>query len=95
MLFRCVRELLVNVAKHAGVREARVVVRDVPDSPFCQIAVEDDGVGFAAERLMSERSQARSFGLLSVFERVEGLGGRVHVESAPGEGTQVLLMLPR
>ena len=95
VLFRCVRELLLNVAKHAGVRQARVIVRDASDSPFCQIAVEDNGVGFAAERLMSERSQARSFGLLSVFERIEGLGGRVHIESAPGQGTQVLLLLPR
>ncbi len=95
VLFRCVRELLVNVAKHAGVREARVIIRDASDAPFCQITVEDHGVGFAAERLMSARSQARSFGLLSVFERIEGLGGRVRVDSAPGEGTQVLLMLPR
>ncbi len=94
LLFRCIRELLLNVAKHAGVASARVVMRSPPDTAYYQISVEDHGVGFAAAGLARNRPHARSFGLLSVYERIEGLGGRVVVESGPGEGTQVLLLLP-
>ena len=95
VLFRSVRELLLNVAKHAGVREARVIVRDSPDSPYCELCVEDLGVGFSPERPTSERPHARSFGLLSIYERIDGLGGRVLVTSTPGVGTRVMLMMRR
>ncbi len=93
LLFRCVRELLINVAKHAGVREARVVLRSGAEPGSLQVSVEDEGKGFDPAQL-AQRLERRSFGLFSVRERIEGLGGRMLVHSARGRGTQVLLIIP-
>lgn len=73
-LFEAVRELLLNVAKHAKVDTARVTLSRVDDQIQLQIA--DHGAGFD----MSQ-TQSSSFGLFSIRERIELLGGRVEVDS--------------
>jgi signal transduction histidine kinase len=84
-VFRSLRELLINVAKHAGTRCARVsLCRTVGG---VRIAVADDGIGF-------DTSTAGGFGLASVRERIEHLGGSFVVDSAPGTGTTALLLAP-
>jgi PAS domain S-box-containing protein len=93
LLFRCVRELLFNVVKHAQAQVARIELRREDDARV-MIAVEDPGVGFDPQRVAAERHERHSFGLLSVLERVEGLGGRVHVDAEPGRGTRIELRVP-
>lgn len=90
-LFHAARELLFNVVKHAGVREAdlRVGMRN----GWVEVAVEDAGAGFDPAGLGSGQFQ-RSFGLLSIRERLESLGGRFVVDSALGNGTRVALLAP-
>jgi CheY-like chemotaxis protein len=91
LLFQSVRELLINAAKHAGTNRA-ILTLDVTDHEL-KIAVQDRGKGFNTDSL--EPSQpGHQFGLFSVKERMEELGGWLRVESAPGQGTTVTLGLP-
>ena len=85
-LYRCLRELLINVAKHAKARAT--TVRIVEGDSRLEVSVEDDGVGFDPS-LVSSRSGAKGFGLLSVRERLHSFGGRLDVHSAPGKGATV------
>lgn len=85
-LFRALRELLINVARHAGTKQASVRIR-------CQdaraaIEVKDRGVGFDSSAV------DRGFGLRSVCDRVEHMGGEVHIDSRPGEGTTIRACAP-
>ncbi|WAS89795.1 PAS domain-containing sensor histidine kinase [Nannocystis punicea] len=93
LLFRCVRELLLNVVKHAGATAARVEVGGDEDD-ILVIRVSDDGKGFDPQLVAADRLASRSFGLLSVRERVIGLGGHVRIDSAPGRGARVELHVP-
>jgi signal transduction histidine kinase len=91
LLFHSVRELLLNIAKHAGTQHA-VLTLDVADQEL-RITVQDRGKGFKISTL--EPSQpGHQFGLFSIKERMEELGGWLRVESAPGQGTIVTLGLP-
>jgi PAS domain S-box-containing protein len=86
--FEAVRELLLNVIKHAGVKDADVTLASGQEGAL-RIRVKDRGAGFdPASR------HARTFGLLSIRERVEGLGGKLSLESAPGKGVCATLHLP-
>ncbi|HEX9642286.1 MAG TPA: ATP-binding protein [Candidatus Krumholzibacteria bacterium] len=84
--YRAIRELLLNVVKHAGVKEARVRVSR--EGGIARIAVEDGGVG------MPPRAKRYGFGLLALRERVEQLGGSLETRSTPGSGTTVVVSLP-
>jgi len=89
LLFQAVRELLVNVAKHAQARNATVLTRKVGDQ--IQVTVEDDGVGFDTSKISSRDYKTSGFGLLSIRERLRSIGGRFEIESKPGRGTRVTL----
>jgi PAS domain S-box-containing protein len=90
-LFQAVRELLVNVVKHAGAHKAQVSARRIRDE--LQVTVEDDGVGFDVSKA-GPSDRTGSFGLFSVRERLDHIGGRVSIESKPGRGTRVTLTAP-
>jgi PAS domain S-box-containing protein len=91
MLYRSVRELLVNVAKHAGA--GNVVIALEHDGRSVKVVVQDDGRGFATCTL-SECSREHGFGLFSIRERLTHIGGKFDIESAEGEGTRVTLVAP-
>jgi PAS domain S-box-containing protein len=92
VLFQAVRELLVNVVKHARATHARVLLRREADA--LRIIIEDDGVGFDVSHLTAKPDAIRTFGLFNIRERVEYLGGRMKIRSEPGSGTRVTLMAP-
>ncbi|KAF0163309.1 MAG: multi-sensor signal transduction histidine kinase [Rhodocyclaceae bacterium] len=92
VLYRSVRELLINVAKHAGVNDASV-------SCLCSesqlvLVVDDDGCGFDPADHHGAMSGQRSFGLSSIYERMVNLGGAMEVDSSPGNGTTITLTVP-
>lgn len=58
------------------------------------VIVEDDGLGFDAERLLNTPVRMRRLGLLGMQERVELVGGNLNIESTPGAGTTVLAHIP-
>lgn len=88
-LFQAVRELLFNVVKHARVRKAQVELRPV-DAGTLLLQVQDRGVGFDPGQI-----QPASFGLFSIRERVDFLGGQVKIQSAAGKGTRIGITMPR
>ena len=94
LLFESVRELLINTVKHA--RTDRVTLDLTLDDGQIAITVSDRGVGFDPARL-EDRSNATEmgWGLFSIQERLMLLGGRVTIDSAPGQGTRVRLVAPR
>ena len=89
LLFRAVRELLFNVLKHAQASCTTVCMRRVGE--HLQIIVEDNGVGFAPDKLHAGSGKIEGFGLFSIRERLNYFGGRMEIESAPGEVTRVIL----
>ena len=92
LLFQSVRELLINVAKHAGTDRATVSLKIDPDQQL-RIEVQDHGRGFDPAA-MEAKSENGHFGLFSVKERMQAMGGRLEVRSRPGEGTTITMTLP-
>lgn len=88
ILFRAVRESLINVARHSGVNEAEVNLRR--EGERVAISVSDAGLGFDPGTLSGQLG----FGLLSVRERMGFIGGQLRIVSAPGEGTVITLTAP-
>ena len=86
------RELLVNVAKHAQARNLEVSTRRVGNE--IQVSVEDDGVGFDISKTCTHGYKTSGFGLFSIRERLGHVGGHLDVESKPGCGTRVTLVAP-
>jgi signal transduction histidine kinase len=89
-LFRSAQEGLTNVRKHAGATGARVTLT-YAGSGTVRLAVRDDGRGLPAPRDGDDRP---TFGLVGLRERAARVGGRLTVESAPGEGTALLVEVP-
>jgi PAS domain S-box-containing protein len=94
LLFQSVRELLINSAKHAVSKHAVVIIEEHEGS--IRIQVEDQGIGFDPLAVTTQKSSLISsqFGLFSIRERMNALGGRFELHSAPGEGTRATLILP-
>lgn len=91
LLFHSARELLINAAKHAGTNKATLTLQAADN--MLTIAVQDRGKGFKTDRLEPQQL-GQHFGLFSIKERMEELGGWLRVESVPGVGTTVTLGLP-
>ncbi len=87
-LFRTAQEILFNVVKHARVREARLRLQRMRGDIW--LTVSDQGQGFDPRAL----AKAEGFGLLSIRERIELLGGRMKIRSAPGRGSTFLIAVP-
>ena len=86
-----VRELLLNVFKHAQTPRAKVSLRQ--EAHLFQIDVEDEGVGFDPSDIGSS-SGPGGFGLFSVREQIGRLGGNMEVTSALCQGTRVSIRVP-
>ena len=91
-LFRDVRELLINVVRHANANSVKVSIRKVGEQ-IC-VSVEDDGRGFNVEDIAVIAARKGGFGLFSIRERLEQLWGQFEIESEPGRGTKVTMMAP-
>lgn len=91
LLFRSVRELMMNIVKHAQAHHALVSIQRYGEQ--VDIAVEDDGIGIGDTQGYTQ-SDNGGFGLFSIRERLNYLGGRVEVSSKEGKGTRVTLMVP-
>lgn len=91
-LFRAVRELLINVAKHSGARHAEV--NCLRCHGRITVAVTDHGSGFDYPAELARPLGEARFGLLSVRERIEFLGGEMHVDSSLNDGATITLTVP-
>lgn len=92
ILYRATGELLYNVAKHAKASSVTVSVK--ARGREAVVEVRDDGVGFDASDVGARASRSGGYGLFSIRERLEYLGGSLDIESRPGRGTRVVLRAP-
>jgi len=96
LLFQSVRELLINVRKHAGTHQA-VLAIEQQDGDL-RITVRDEGAGvdmaLTTATTNAPSSMSSKFGLFSIRERMLAIGGRFEVESASGKGMTARLVLP-
>jgi PAS domain S-box-containing protein len=87
-LFRIAQEALRNVGRHARAQHVELTLQELDGG--LQLAVRDDGVGFDP----AAHSGQPSLGHASMRERVQLAGGRIDIESAPGQGTTVVAWVP-
>jgi CheY-like chemotaxis protein len=92
LLFQSARELLLNVVKHAGCPLAEMRLDVVAGN--LHLTVRDDGRGFDSAAVRDSSASGNTFGLFSIRERMESLGGRVDIATAPHQGTKVTLVMP-
>lgn len=90
LLFQAVRELLINVVKHAGVNEAFVHLSNADNHRIC-VSVLDHGKGFDPSVI---GTTSQSFGMRSIYHRLKMLGGSLTVESSLGRGSRFKLFAP-
>jgi len=90
-IYRIVQEALNNTIKHARAHHIHVLL-DGGQPGQLLISIKDDGVGFVHEP--GEESQAGGFGMKTMRERAEALGGSLRVLSSPGQGTSVEVIIP-
>jgi PAS domain S-box-containing protein len=91
LLFQSVRELLINVGKHAQCPHATVTV--ARDGSHLSIEVQDYGIGFDLPAGTARIAGLSKFGLFSIRERMRALGGLFEIDSVPGKGTTARLTL--
>jgi len=91
-LFRIAQEALTNVAKHA--QATHVMLTVAMEGGTLHLLVADDGIGFDPAHL-AEPTGGRGWGLLTMTERAEAVGGHCLIESSPGRGTQVVVEVAR
>jgi PAS domain S-box-containing protein len=85
-LYRIVQEAVNNILKHSGAKHSRITLeRDVRD---VRLFIEDDGQGF------SPNGQAKGMGLKNMAERARILGGSLKLDSAPGNGVRIEIIVP-
>jgi PAS domain S-box-containing protein len=90
-IFRAVQELLFNIVKHAGVKTARVELAGSDHELV--VTVSDVGKGFDTSMLETYTVKS-GLGLMSLRERASYIGGRLTIESAPGQGSKIVLRVP-
>ena len=92
VLFKATCELLINIVKHAGAKTVKVGIARRDNE--IQVTVEDDGTGFDVSKLGLPSGKEGGFGLFSIKERLEYIGGRLEIESSPVKGTRVIITAP-
>ena len=93
-LFRAVQEAITNIVKHA--RAESVLIQCALGPRAVTIEIEDDGEGFDPAGISGSAAAVggRGLGLAGISERIELLGGSAVIESAPGQGTRIVLTVP-
>lgn len=90
-VYRIVQEAVTNVVKHSGATESAVVIKKRGE--LVSLSIRDNGRGFDPAKVPSP-AQYLGFGLSGIAERVHILGGKLSIESRPGEGTNLNVEVP-
>ncbi|MEI7644192.1 MAG: GAF domain-containing sensor histidine kinase [Chloroflexales bacterium] len=91
-LFNIIQEAVNNALKHAKAKHIWVRMRSEPK--LLHAVVQDDGAGFDKVAVLRTYEKRGSFGLLNIDERARLVGGQAEIESAIGQGTKVIIMVP-
>ena len=92
-LFRVAQEALMNVYKHAETDSAEVDLRK--ENGNILFTVSDKGKGFVASPNIHFAKDRNKFGLLSMKERIESIGGRVEIDAGTGRGCAIRVTIPQ
>ncbi|MGB8648303.1 MAG: GAF domain-containing sensor histidine kinase [Anaerolineae bacterium] len=92
VVYRIAQEALNNTVRHAHARAATIDLQFGDQSVV--LCVEDNGVGFAPASILKAGAQIRAWGLLGMQERVDLVGGKFEIESAPGRGARLVAEIP-
>ena len=86
-LFQAIRELLVNIAKHA--QASKATIKMAGKNSKLHITIEDDGIGFSGPAV-----NCTGYGLFNIRERMKHINGVFEIRSRPGKGTRAALLVP-
>lgn len=92
ILFRNVRELVINAVKHARAKKIRIRLED--RNPNLRIIVDDDGVGFNPTGENKEKHALGGFGLFRIEELMADIGGNLKIVTGKDKGTTAILSVP-
>jgi len=92
-LYRIYQELLNNIVRHAGASE--VYVQFTLDESQIELAVQDNGQGFQIPSRWNDLARSGHLGLVGIRERAQAVGGRVWIDSSPGKGARIRVIIPR
>jgi signal transduction histidine kinase len=91
-LYRIIQEALNNVAKHSGAKRASIILHRAAD--HAQTIIEDDGCGFDPTKPRLAANHDGGLGLSGIEERLSLMGGSLNIESAPKQGTALIVRIP-
>jgi two-component system, NarL family, sensor histidine kinase DegS len=92
MLFRVIQEALTNVRKHADAN--RVVLNVIFSETGVEVVIRDNGAGFIIPSRLGDLTENGKLGLTGMEERVQLIGGKLSIETTPGEGTSLIVKVP-
>jgi signal transduction histidine kinase len=91
-LYRIVQEALTNVRRHANASEVDIWLKTAEE--HLELRIADNGQGFDVQQALDTAQSEKRFGLLGIRERVYLMGGTLDIESAPGRGSTLKVVLP-
>lgn len=91
-LYRIAQEALTNVSKHARATKVNIGIRETKGK--VALTISDDGKGFTPKTIFKKKKQT-VWGLLTMKERAEAIGGKLEIESSPGKGTKIVVEIKR
>ena len=94
ILFRIFQEALMNISKHAGMKNSQVKVRLKSEGQQVRLEIHDNGIGFSIPDQWLDFAQEGHLGILGMRERVESVGGQLEIQSDKGKGTHVIATVP-
>jgi signal transduction histidine kinase len=92
-VYRIVQETLTNVRKHAQASRVQLDIEFLPNQVI--VTVSDNGAGFTVPDKATELARSGSFGLMGLQERAQLFGGQLFINSSPGGGTKIKLVVPK
>ncbi len=92
IIFRAIRELLLNTTKHAKAQKVYIEIENTCNNLI--VTIEDDGVGFNVPEVLNSIETGRCFGLFSIRQQLLDINGNISIESNIGAGTKVALRFP-
>lgn len=92
IIFRAVRELVININKHAKAQNVHIKIEN--DQNSLTVTVEDDGIGFNVSEVIGRNDVIKNFGLFSIRQQLLDIDGQMFIESDVGIGSKVTMICP-
>ena len=91
-IYRIFQEALTNIGRHAQARQVKAMIKGAEQC--ISLLIQDDGKGFEVDEVLADHSKTRRFGLATIKERVQLIGGSLDITSELGSGTKITFTVP-